>query len=173
MECLIVPVIGSIVILAIAVTQLSVGVQAEVGTNQVLTLGNSKDLVTQTTVVLIVNVLVCKCISLLSGLAVVDLRIVHLLEVSLIVLTRVVNHVILRNKTAVRTPFGIELNLGILVTTLLSGNQHNTVGTTGTVNGTCRSILQHRHRLNIVRVDRVQGAIIWHTIEHNQRVVTC
>ena len=88
MESLVVPVIGGIVVLTVAVTQLGVGVQLQVGTNQVLTLGNSEDLVTQTAVVLVVEVLVGEGVSLGSGLAVVNLRVIQLCEMSLVVLDR-------------------------------------------------------------------------------------
>ena len=171
-ESLVVPVIRCIVVLTVAVTQLGIGVQAQVGTHQVLTLWHCEDLVTQTTIVLVVDVPVSKVISLSGTLAIVDLRVVELLEVSLVVLTGISDHVVLRNQTAVRTPLGIELDLCLLVTTLLGGDQHNTVSTTCTVDGTGRSILQHGHRLYVVRVDRVQRTIVRHTIEHDQRAVT-
>ena len=38
--------------------------------------------------------------------------------------------------------------------TALGGDQHNTVGTLGTIDGRSRSILQHLHRHDILRVER-------------------
>ena len=40
----------------------------------------------------------------------------------------------------------------------LCGNHNHTVGTTSTVDGCCRSVLQHLDRLDIVRVEKVEVA---------------
>ena len=40
-------------------------------------------------------------------------------------------------------------HLGLTLLTLLGGDHHHTVGTTGTIQGTCRSILQDSHRLDV------------------------
>ena len=55
--------------------------------------------------------------------------------------------------------------------TLLGLNHDNTVSTTGTIQSSCRCILQHGHRFDIVGVDIAQVAVVGNTINHIQRVV--
>ena len=50
--------------------------------------------------------------------------------------------------------------------TFLSGNHHHTIGTTGTIQSTCRSILQNGHRLDIGGVQRAEASVIRSTVDH-------
>ena len=61
--------------------------------------------------------------------------------------------------------------LAILLTTLRR-NHDDTVRTTRTIDSGCGSILQHLHRLNIVRVHQVE-VLHYDTIDHIQRVRRC
>ena len=143
-EQLIIPVISDIGIIIIRVTHCCIGVQFEVCTNELLTIGYVINLYTKTTIVRIKDVLVSISISLLSCSTMIILAIEHSTIVSLIVLSRILDDVVLRNQTAVRTPFCIELDDGILIVlSLLGGDDDHTVSTTVTVDGTCRGVLQH------------------------------
>ena len=95
MECLVVPVIGRIVVFAVAVTQRSVRVQFEVRADELLTLGYGVDLVAQTAVLLVQQVGISKCVCLGSRLAGIDLRVIQLLISQLVVLTGIFDDVCL------------------------------------------------------------------------------
>ena len=169
---LVVPVIGQIVVLTIVATQRGIGVQLEVVAHEVLALRQGVDIVTQTTIVLVEQVVVGIGISLSLRTTIVDHAVVHSLVVGLIVLSRVGDDIIARDEAAVATPLGIEPHLSVLSSTLglLGCDDDHTIGTTVTVDGTGRSILQHRHRLDILRVDRSHALIHRHTVDHVQRL---
>ena len=65
-----------------------------------------------------------------------------------------------------------EVELRIACLTLLGGNEDDTVRTTCTVDGRCRSVLEDFHRLDIVVVQEVDVARNRHTIDHVERVGT-
>ena len=72
-----------------------------------------------------------------------------------------IKHLVVGHCTLVATPLCIEGDGGILAFLgTLRGNQNNTVTTTCSIKGCRGSILQHRHRLNVNRVDIVQRAIV-------------
>ena len=62
---------------------------------------------------------------------------------------------------------------GSALIALHGGDDDHTVGTTGTVDGRCRSILQNIHRLDVGGIDIRKLSHEGDTVEHDQRVVTC
>lgn len=62
MEYLVVPVIGSVIILAVRITESGLRVKLEVGADKLFAFGKRVNKVTYTTVVLIENILVSKCV---------------------------------------------------------------------------------------------------------------
>ena len=57
----------------------------------------------------------------------------------------------------------------LVLQTTLCGNEDNAVGATSTVDSGCRSILQHLHRLDVVRVDHAE-AFHHHAVNHIERI---
>ena len=56
----------------------------------------------------------------------------------------------------------------------LGGDKHHTIGSARTIDGRCRSILQHLNRLYVLRIEIVNAAILDnHPIHHIQRGVGC
>lgn len=56
--------------------------------------------------------------------------------------------------------------------TLVGGDDDDTIGTTGTINGRCGSILENVHRLDVCRIDVGEIAHKWNSIKDNQWVIT-
>ena len=54
---------------------------------------------------------------------------------------------------------------------LLGRDQDHAVGSAGTVQGSRRSVLEHRHRLDVTAVDRIQVAVERYAVDHQQRGV--
>ena len=57
----------------------------------------------------------------------------------------------------------------LVLLTTLRGDDHHTVSSTGTVDGTSGSILQHLDRLDIVWREVADGRTHGHTVDHIQR----
>ena len=83
-------------------------------------------------------------------------------------------------RTGLHTVGGIEVYLQTALLSLLGGDDDDTIGCTGTIDGCRRSILQHSHALDIRWVDHTEEVaavtrdttlLQWHTIEHDKRVV--
>ena len=168
---LVFPVVGSdIVLLAVSTyydsTQGSVGVQLAVHTNQVLTLGLSVNIVTQTELSALNQVLVSPLPSsnLVKALTVGSTCnggshsvVLKLLIVSLIVSSRVGDAVVVLTALHIRTPLGIECDLCVLTLLGSLGSHHdNTVTTTSTIERRRSSVLLDNNALNVLRVDVVQ-----------------
>ena len=66
---------------------------------------------------------------------------------------------------------GVEAHLRCLAGCILSGDDDNTVSSTGTVDGGSGSILQDVNALDVGRVDGVDGAIGNDTVHNEQRLV--
>ena len=56
-----------------------------------------------------------------------------------------------------------------VLASFLGGDHDDTVRSTGSVKGTCRSVLQHCHRLDVRRVDGADGSVVRHTVHNIQR----
>ena len=88
------------------------------------------------------------------------------------VVLRTVDNIVHRQQTHVRTGFYIYFNLTFVAvgTTLLGGNQHNTVRTTATIERSSSSILQNSSACDIARVDRTNRTCVqWNTIYYVER----
>ena len=171
-EGLVVPVIGPVGVGTIAVAQCGIGIELEVGADEVLSFGHSVNLVAQTAVGSIEQVGIGKGISLGCAGTVVILGVKHGPVVGFHVLAGIVNHIVLGNQTHVATPLGIESDECLLSGLgLLGGDDDHTVGATGTIDGTGGRILQHRDALDVLGVDAGDVAIIRRTVHDIKRSV--
>ena len=69
-----------------------------------------------------------------------------------------------------RTHAGVQAEFTLARRTLLGGDHYHTVGTTATVDGRSRSVLQYIQTLNISHIQGVDTQIRRYTIDNNQRV---
>ena len=65
----------------------------------------------------------------------------------------------------------VKHNLSLSRFTSFGGNQHHTVCTTRTINGSRRGVLQNLHALDVFRADAIQTALTHNTIYHIKRIV--
>ena len=63
-----------------------------------------------------------------------------------------------------------DVQVRTAIVTTLGGDENNTVGTSHTENGSSRSVFQHTHVFNLVRV-QLANHVTLHTIDQNQRVL--
>ena len=141
-EHLVVPVVGEIVVLTVAVAELCVGVQAEVGTDELFAFGKGEHLVTDTTVVAVVEGRVCHCIGFSLGMAGIVVFVVQFLVPGFVVLSGVGNDVVVGDEAVVAAEPCIELDACLAYITLLSGDEDDTVCTAVTIDGRCGCVLQ-------------------------------
>ena len=81
-----------------------------------------------------------------------------------------VHHVIYTARNLVHTEVTLVVHLQRLVLlTVLRGDDHHTVSGTRTVDGTCRCVLQHLDRFDIVRREVADRRTHGHTVDHIQR----
>ena len=90
-----------------------------------------------------------------------------------IIHSRVTHYIIIRNRTAVGTPFGIDCNNRFLGISLFGCNQNNTVSTTCTIDRICSSIFQYSHAFDILWIDRRNTPVKRNSIYYIQWRVTC
>ena len=172
-EHLIVPVVRLIVVLTVAVTELGVGVQLEVGTDELLPFRKGIDLISETSVEIVIEVLVSIGVGLCYGMAGIIILAVHQLIVSLIVLTGIGDNVVLRDETAVGAEPRIELHHSLASLALLGGDEDDAVCSAVSVDGGSRSILEDGHGLYVVRVDVGDGSAVGSAVNHDERAVAC
>ena len=153
---------------SVIVTQLGVGIELEVGTDEVLSLGQGVHQVTQTAVFLVQEVLVGVGVAVGHGVTGIQVLVVQHLVVHLIVLTGVGDDVVLGDQTGVHAPAAVELHRSVPALTLLGGDDHHAVGTAVTVNGRCGGVLQHGHGLDVLGVDVGNGTIVRHAVHNVQ-----
>ena len=173
MEGLLVPVVRLIVVLTVGITQRSVGVDLEVGTDEFLTIRNGVNLITQTAVLLVEEVVVGVGVGLCHGVTAIEVLVVHELIISLIVLGRIRNYIVIGNQAGVGTPTGVETHGSFTGLAFLGGDDNNTIGAAVTVNGGSSGILQDRHGLNVARVDVGDFSFIGNAIYNDERAGAC
>ena len=168
-EGLLVPVVRLIVVLAVGIAELGVRVDLEVGTDELLAVGNGIDLVAQTAVLVVEEDPVSVSVGLGDGVAGVEVLVVpHLVE-GLVVLCGIADHVVLGNQAGVDTVTGVKTHLGFAALTALGGDEDDAVGSTVTVDSGSGSILQDGHRLDIVGVDVGDGALVRGAVHDDKR----
>ena len=99
MEGFLVPVVRNIVVLSVRVSEGRIRIELEILSDELLSLRNSEYLIAKTAVVLVKKSGVGICVCFLRCLACIYLRVVHHLVMSLVVLGRVCNYIILRNQS--------------------------------------------------------------------------
>ncbi|CCY37512.1 unknown [Alistipes sp. CAG:831] len=77
--------------------------------------------------------------------------------------------VVAGNSAGLPADLSLEIHVYAAFLTFLGSDDNDTVGTTGTVQGSGRCVLQHGHRLDILRVDGVDITVIGDTVNHIQR----
>ena len=82
-----------------------------------------------------------------------------------------VNHVVALGSTVAPAHGRAPGHVGATLNTLLGLDHDDTIGTTSTIQCTCRGIFQDGHRLDIVRVDIADAAIERNTINNIEWVV--
>ena len=170
-ESFLVPIIRNIIVFTIRVSEFSIRIQLEVGTDEVLAFRNGIDQVTQTAVLLVKQVLVRISIAFGNSMTGILVLVVQPLEEGLVVQTGIGDHVVLGDQAGVDTETGVELDLRITGLTLLGGDDHNTVRAAVTIDGGGGSVLQDRHGFDVLRVDVGNGTIVRNAIHHDKRAV--
>ena len=89
-----------------------------------------------------------------------------------VIFGRTCHKLIVWNSTRVGTPLCVNSNVTFAYLTRLGSDDDDTIGTTGTIKSRRRSILQYCHTFNIRRVNRVDIAIVWRTVNYDKRIVT-
>ena len=98
-ERLVIPVVRCIVIGTVIVAESSVRIDFEVSSYQLLPFRNGIDLIAKTSVVLVKEVLVGVGVRFSDGSACIALLVVHQGVPGFVVKSRIVNHIIIRDKT--------------------------------------------------------------------------
>ena len=91
----------------------------------------------------------------------------------LIIHGRIGNHVVLEKGVGVHTHLCVQCNDGIALLGALCGDDNDTVGTTGTIQGVGGGVLKNGHGLHVVRVDVVDVSVVRHAVHNIQRGVSC
>ena len=89
-----------------------------------------------------------------------------------VIFGRTCHKLIVWNSTRVGTPLCVNSNVTFAYLTRLGSDDDDTIGTTGTIKSRRRSILQYCHALNIRRVNRIDIAIVWRTVNYDKRIIT-
>ena len=173
MEHFLVPVVRLIEVLAVGIAELGVGVKLEVGTDELLAFRKGINLISETSVEIVIEVLVSVSVGLCHGMAGIVVLAVHQLIISLIVLAGIGDHVVLRDKTAVGTEPRIEFHHCLASLALLGGDEDDAVCSAVSVDGGSRSILEDGHGLDVVRVDVGDGSAVGSAVNHDERAVAC
>ena len=93
--------------------------------------------------------------------------------VSLIVLSRVGDIVIVAEGLGICSDFRLECYDCLSSFCLFGGNHNDTVSSTGTVESVGSGILEDGHRFDVGRVDVVDVTCVWNTIHYVKRCRTC
>ena len=99
MEGFVVPIIRDVVVGTVIVTELCVRVELEVGTDELLSCRDGVHEVTETAVLLVEEVLVSESIALSCCVACVEVLVVESGIVSLVVLCRVRDYIVVRDES--------------------------------------------------------------------------
>ena len=167
-ESFFVPVVGDVVVFTVGVSKDCLRIEFEVAADEGFSRWNCEDLISESAVVLVEEGGVGKCICLVRTLSCIDLRVVHHPVVSLVIFCRVSDDVVLWDKSGVRSPFCVKTDDCILASGSFGGDEDNSVGATGTVDCTCRSVFQDGHRFDIVRVYVRDRSVERHSVHNDQ-----
>ena len=159
-EQLVVPIVGGVVILPVGVAQFGVGIEFAVGTDQRLAFGKRVDVVTRTAVRRVEQGGVGKRARIRRRAPGIELTVVQSFVAQFVIQSRIGNHVVIGHTAGVGTPLGVEGHGRILRLAALGGDQHDAVGTAGTVDGRRGGILQHRDRLDIGTVQERERPVV-------------
>ena len=153
-ESLVIPVVGRVVVFAVAIAQFGIGVELEVAAYKVFACRHGVHLIAQTTVGAVEQVFVGKGVGLGSCGAMIIFGVEHGTVVGLVILAGIADDIILRNQTRVGTKLGFERHACILsVACPFRRDDDHAVGTAGTVDGRGRSVFLHGDAFNVVGVD--------------------
>ena len=179
-ETLAVHLIGPVVGLHHEVAELvaldGVRVELAVTADGVFASGEGVGLIAQTAGGDVEQVVVCTHVSLFSrqGKAVGgDIVVIESFVVLLVVGAGIGEGVVLLESLGVETDLGVEGHHGLADLTLLGGDHDHTVGATGAVQGVGSRILEDGHGLDIARGDVVHVAVVRHTVDDDERILTC
>ena len=174
MECLSIPIIGNIEVFSITVSKHCFRINSEILSDEILAVRNRKDLVSETAVISVEQVCVGICICLFRCLSGIYLRVVHHPVVSLVIKCRVVDDVILRNQTRIRTPSCVKLySPSRCAGSLLGRDQYDAICTACAIDCRCCCIFKHCHRFHIVRVDIRDVSVVRHSVYYVERSIAC
>ena len=155
-----------------AVSERGVGVDASVGTDEVLALRHIINHVAQTTILAIhADGVVGRYVCVVSRHALIaHVIVVQGLVIELVVLCGIGDAVVIDRGAAVGAPLGVERDGSLLGGALLGGDHDHTIGTTGTVQGVRGSVLEHGDAFHIVRVEIVPATVVGSTVDDDERL---
>ena len=173
--CLVQPVVRTNqVILSVVIdnsAQSGVRVQLAVDTNQVLAFGHRVDVISQAIVARAEHVGVGAGMSGSFALSLAQVVVLQRAIIHFIILRRVCDVIVIPCSARIGTPLRIHSHRSLARSTLLGRNDNHAVSAASAIQGIGSRILQHRHRLNVLRADVVQVALVRRTVQDNQRVV--
>jgi len=109
---------------------------------------------------------------IISTVSVIDLAVIQSFVESFVVHGRIFHNSVIGNSTAIVAPFCVHIHFGFLGRTSFGGNQHNTIGTTGTVNSVGCGVFQHTDAFDVLGIDRRHTAIKRSSVHNVQGSIT-